>query len=152
MSYRFLFISTILLVILLSFTNVSMARKPAIDPVIGIGIDDKPAKTPTKVRFFDFKNKDNVSGKNSFVPKKTNDIRSTSDLEENDGNFSLQALLIFLILLLPFGLWFGMIYRLKSNERATHIDPITTKEDFDPELAENEEEEEEDEIDYPKAS
>ena len=118
--------------------NVVEARKPAVDPVQEISIEEYNDVPPEKAKAFDFSqtSKKNIT-KKALVRKQV-PITSIKDLEGQDRSFNFLFLLVFA---LPLAVWFSVrsITKSKEEDIKDNVTALKSKKDSD------------DDINYPKA-
>ncbi len=120
----------VLSLILLPFTV--LARKPAVEPVTGISIDDYKEVPPSQAKGFDWSknnkelkvnsdSKPAVKGDVTKLPEQEITTISTPDLSP--------AVILLMMLALPFGIWFFLLGKLEApvnekgfEEEEDHLD------------------------------
>lgn len=125
---------------LLSFQ--SFARKPAVEPVSGISIDQYADVPPSKAKPFDFtqgQTKKLAPAKKGKTVKKTTmeDMRTTKSRTN-------KILVIVMVFLLPVAVWLGLMKGIKDLdiEEPSNVVDLNSKRTND----------DDDDIDFPKAS
>jgi len=114
------------------------ARKPAVDPVQEISIEEYNDVPPEKAKAFDFsQDKKKAQGKKPLVKKQV-PVTSIKSLESKDNTFSY---LLFFLFALPFAIWFGIrnITKVKNEAIDDNVTELKSKKKSD------------DDINYPKA-
>lgn len=92
------------------------ARKPAVEPVTGISIDHYKDVPPSQAQGFDW-----TSDKEA-KPSKTNNTQSKLDVDklpeqqitDTTGPDLTPAIILFFLLVLPFGIWFFLLGKLEE--------------------------------------
>ncbi len=128
------------LFLLIAGVNTSAdARKPAVDPVQEISIEEYNDVPPEKARPFDFSQDSKKSATKKILVKKQVPIKSIKSLEDKNHSFNYLFLFIFF---LPFAIWIGIKSTLKSKEEniEDNVTELKTKKDSD------------DDMNFPKAS
>ena len=127
------------------------ARKPAVEPVMGLSIEEYDNVPPEKAQGFNFEQDSKQSPKqvkqNQITPNQ-NPVapRSLVNQSLQSADSDTPAILFYILLsLLPFVVWFGLMKSLESNEEEF------TAEMYDLEAQRRKREEAKDD-DIPKAS
>jgi hypothetical protein len=134
--------------LILSFISLvmtpSFARKPAVDPVIGVSIEEYKEVPPEKAQGFDFNRKPN--SKNIAAPvARTHSPEKLSVQNATDANASSGKLLFLFFIFLPIIASGITFYRLSKRHRDIHgMENL--------EVTERDEERNDDDFDIPKAS
>ena len=124
-------------------SNQSFARKPAVEPVSGISIDQYDDVPPAKANPYDFnqgKTKELAPAKRSKAVKKT----TLDDMKSSKKSRTNQVIVLLMVFLLPVAVWLGLMKGIKDldNERPNNIVDLDAKRTSD----------DDDDIDFPKAS
>ena len=115
---------TIACFLLLSTLGIAEARKPAVEPVTGISIQDYKEIPPSQAKGYNFqKGKPQNVAKKGTSPTITNttvktvETKTTKQLSGADAPAWPVSLFLFVLIALPFGAWFGIMKSLqKENE------------------------------------
>ncbi len=109
-----------LLLIIFATTNCLLARSPAIEPIVGLSIDDAPISEPEKESAFSFSSLNEAQ--NNVIDTIDTKVADNQILVEKSSElvtsfpFSKNPIpLILVIMLIPIGIWFGLMYRLKDR-------------------------------------
>jgi len=110
----------VLSLILLPFTV--QARKPAVEPITGISIDDYKEVPPEQAKGFDWNNKNkNLRVEAGAKPAAKIDISKLPEQEITSISTPdlTPAIILMMMLSLPFGIWFFLLGKLDSpvNEK-----------------------------------
>ncbi len=105
---------TILLILLLPFS--AFARKPAVEPVTGISIDEYKEVPPSQAKGFNWNKDESKITTEAVAPKgDTSKLPSRSISETTEPSLK-PAFILVLLLILPFGIWFFMNGELDEPE------------------------------------
>jgi hypothetical protein len=105
---------TILLILLLPLS--AFARKPAVEPVTGISIDDYRDVPPSKAKGFNWNEGESKVTKEAIAPKGDTSKLPTRSIAEGSAPDLKPAFVLVLLLILPFGIWFFMNGNLDEPE------------------------------------
>lgn len=124
-------------------TNMSFARKPAVEPVSGISIDQYDDVSPEKATPYNF----NQEKTKKLVPidtKKEVKQRTLNQLEEKTTSTTNQILVLLMVMTLPIAVWLGLMKGVKDldQEVPNNVVDLNTKKPSN----------DDDDMNFPKAS
>ena len=147
----------LLILALLALPLTSFARKPAVEPVTGISIDEYKDVPPSQAQGYDWnqESQGKTKGKIKFAPAIKGDVTKLPqhEIESTSTPDLTPAIILMLMLLLPFGIWFFLLGKLEAP--ATEVG-FKDHEEEDNTLAfpsnKKSDDEDDDDFDVPKAS
>lgn len=99
-----------LLILILIMSMPLWARKPAVDPIMGISIDNEPkVKEPSLSTGFQFSSYQEIKRHPQSI-EQNNEMRGQTQEPDKVTPFFF----MFLLLFLPVGLWFGIMKNIKG--------------------------------------
>jgi hypothetical protein len=117
---------TFLILSLLLFSHSAFGRAPAVEPVMGLSIEEIDHVHPDNAVPFDFSQSDRASRSPAIEIPTVYDFQATSRNSSSfDGEATIPYTLIALMLLLPAVIWFGMMKNLDTEFEAQKSDPGT---------------------------
>jgi hypothetical protein len=134
--------SLILFLFMILVTSNVFARKPAVEPVTGLSIDQYDDVHPSKAKAYDFNNKKTKKLAPVKAPKK---VKQTSLEQMKDKKSGInQGLVVLMVFLLPVAVWLGLMKGIKDfdEEVPNNVVDLNSKSNSS----------DDDDIDYPKAS
>lgn len=102
------------------------ARSPAVEPVMGLSIEEIDHVPPEEATGFDFSQPENASRSPAIEVPVNYDFNAPTRTETpntREGQFPVS--LIALMLVLPFIIWFGLMRNLDSAPTPTQVQPGT---------------------------
>lgn len=105
---------TILLILLLPLS--AFARKPAVEPITGISIDDYRDVPPSKAKGYNWNEGESKVTSEAIAPKGDTSKLPTRSIADSTGPDLKPAFILVLLLVLPFGIWFFMNGKLDEPE------------------------------------
>ncbi len=115
-----------LALVLLSTLSLVDAREPAVEPVTGISIDDYKVIPPSQAKGYDFQKGKPKSVADKQPIQKTTDTTATTAFKKVETKTTKQlgseapawptSILLFLLVALPFGAWFGIMKSLEQDK------------------------------------
>lgn len=123
-------------------TSTAFARKPAVEPVTGISIDQYDDVHPSKAKAYDF----NLKNTKKLAPAKSaKKVKQTSLEQMKDKKSKVnQGIVILLVFLLPVAVWLGLMKGIKDFDQEVPNNVV--------DLNSKSKSKDDDDIDYPKAS
>jgi len=121
---------------------MAFARKPAVEPVTGIAIDQYDDVAPSKATPFQFGQK---KTKNLAPAKSRKEVKQTSIKQESESKSQTNKIIVILMVcLLPIAVWLGLMKGIKDldQEEPENVITLHPKKDKD----------DDDDINFPKAS
>ena len=112
--------------VLFLFPSLSEARGPAVEPVQGISIDDYKEVPPSQAKGYQFTNgKPKVlTRKVTYKPSFTKVNNKTERQVYGPDASWPTSIILFLLVVMPFGLWFSIMKSLDSKEVETFENTI----------------------------
>lgn len=104
----------ILLIFLLPLS--AFARKPAIEPVTGISIDDYKEVPPSQAKGYNWNEENKKVTAEAIAPKGDVTKLPSRSISEETAPDLKPAIILVLLLVLPFGIWFFLNGKLDSPE------------------------------------
>ena len=104
----------ILLIFLLPLS--AFARKPAIEPVTGISIDDYKEVPPSQAKGYNWNEENKKVTTEAIAPKGDVTKLPSRSISEETAPDLKPAIILVLLLVLPFGIWFFLNGKLDSPE------------------------------------
>ena len=147
---------TILILLILPFT--SFARKPAVEPVTGISIDEYKDVPPSQAKGFNWTNPKKVDSVTNEKSKFDSSKLPEQVISTAEAPDLTPAIVLFFMTILPFAVWFFLLGKL---EEPVHDIGYQEDEDFEdntlafPNKAKEDsknENDDDDDFDVPKAS
>ncbi|ATH06970.1 hypothetical protein BIY24_03170 [Halobacteriovorax marinus] len=122
-------------------SSMSFARKPAVEPVSGISIEEYNDVPPSKATPFDFTQKKEQPS----AAVKKNEVKTTTINELDDAKSSTnQIIVILMVCLLPIAVWLGLMKGVKDLEEETPNNVV--------DLESKRGDDDNDDMNFPKAS
>jgi len=143
----------LIVLVIIALPLTSFARKPAVEPVTGISIDEYKDVPPSEAQGFNW-NQDSKNTKSENVQAKV-DVEKLPEQEINitSGPDLTPAMILMFMLVLPFGIWFFLLGKLDAPENEVGFEE---QEDIDNMLAfpkkSEKDDGDDDDFDVPKAS
>ncbi|MBT7610671.1 MAG: hypothetical protein HN576_13005 [Bacteriovoracaceae bacterium] len=124
----------------------AISRRPAVEPVSGISIEDYKVIPPSQAKGYQFSRgkpssliRNTASGFNpSSIEKKT-----SKQIYDSTSNWPI-SIFLFLLVIMPFGLWFSIMKSLDNKETDLPANTLS--------FPSNKTQKSDDDIDFPKAS
>jgi hypothetical protein len=111
---------TILLILLLPLT--AFARKPAVEPVTGISIDEYKEVPPSEAKGYNWNEGEAKVTKEAIAPKGDVSRLPTQTISETTGMDLTPAIILVMLLILPFGIKFFLNGKLDKPETETGLE------------------------------
>lgn len=147
----------LLILALFTLPLSSFARKPAVEPVTGISIDEYKEVPPSQAQGYNWnkKNTESLKVKENTAPQVKGDVSALPEREisSTTGPNLTPAIVLFFMLILPFGIWYFLLGKLDEPE--TEIGFQEEEEDNTlafPSKSHKKDDEDDDDFDIPKAS
>lgn len=148
----------LLILALITLPFSSFARKPAVEPVTGISIDEYKDVPPSQAQGYDWNQGQTTKTKKvNQVAAPKGDVTKLPEQEITMTSVPdlTPAVMLMFMLLLPFGIWFFLLGKLETPENEVGFQD---EEDLDNTLAfpsknkRNQNNDDDDDFDVPKAS
>ncbi|MFT6068207.1 MAG: hypothetical protein ACJAT2_002921 [Bacteriovoracaceae bacterium] len=143
---------TILLILLLPLS--AFARKPAVEPVTGISIDEYKEVPPSQAKGYNWNEGESKVTTEAVAPKgDPSKLPSRTISEATEPNLK-PAFILVLLLVLPFGIWFFMNGKLDDPETEIGFQDEEIEDNTlaFPKSKKNDDDNDDDDFNIPKAS
>ena len=123
-------------------TSTAFGRKPAVEPVTGLSIDQYDDVHPSKAKAYDF----NTNKTKKLAPAKgAKKVKQTSIDQMKDKKSKMnQGIVLLMVFLLPVAVWLGLMKGVKDLDQEVPNNVV--------DLNSKSKSSDDDDIDYPKAS
>lgn len=123
-------------------SSMAFARKPAVEPVTGISIDQYDDVAPSKATPFKFGQE---KTKNMAPAKSKKEVKQTSIKDNNESKSQTNKIIVILMVsLLPIAVWLGLMKGIKDLDEEKPENVFT----LHPKKGDNDD----DDMNFPKAS
>ncbi|PIK14979.1 hypothetical protein [Halobacteriovorax sp. JY17] len=123
-------------------SSMTFARKPAVEPVSGISIDQYDDVAPSKATPFDFTQNEKSK---SLAPVRKSPVKETNvEMMDDSKSTTNKTIVILMICLLPIAVWLGLMKGVKDLEEEVPSNVV--------DLDSKRESDNDDDMNFPKAS
>ncbi|WP_127718096.1 hypothetical protein [Halobacteriovorax sp. HLS] len=124
-------------------TNMSFARKPAVEPVTGISIDQYDDVAPEKATPYNF-NQKKTKALTPVKTKKEVKQKTLNQMQEKTTSTTNQVLVLLMVMVLPIAVWLGLMKGVKDldHEAPNNVVDLNSKKPSN----------DDDDMNFPKAS
>lgn len=114
----------LLLILVLVMSFPVWARKPAVEPVMGISIDNEPkVQNPSLSKGFEFTPYQEVK-------RGPQSVSTAPEAKPQEVDRVTPLFFILVMLVLPVGLWFGIMKNIKGTDKEVNADKVKELKNF----------------------